>query len=137
MGEFEEFDHSGDVGIEVRAESMEDLFATAARALMHLMATGPVEARLTRRVAVESDCFEGLLVDWLAEILSLSSACGEIYGEVEVEKMGAHFVEGLLKGEPVDEDKHELRFEVKAVTYHRLSLTPEARGYRASVIFDL
>jgi SHS2 domain-containing protein len=42
-----------------------------------------------------------------------------------------------LQGEPYDSDKHQLKTEIKAVTYHGLSVEKTVRGWKAKVIFDV
>ena len=42
-----------------------------------------------------------------------------------------------LAGEPYAPARHDVRTEVKAVTYHQLSVTRQAGGWVARVILDL
>jgi SHS2 domain-containing protein len=44
---------------------------------------------------------------------------------------------GVVRGEGVDVDRHALRFDVKAATYHGLVFRESASGCFARVIFDL
>ncbi len=46
-------------------------------------------------------------------------------------------LEGSVWGEPVDEARHQLASEVKAVTYHGLTVEPCFQGWRAELILDI
>jgi SHS2 domain-containing protein len=135
--QFTEFDHSGDIGIEARGKSLEDVLVHMTYGLFSLMHRGSVGEEIERRVRIQSNSSEELLVDWLSEVLSLSAVHGELYGTVTAEKMGEHFIEGILRGERLNPARHELRFEVKAATYHGLRLDKRGDEWVARVIFDL
>jgi SHS2 domain-containing protein len=134
---FIEIDHSGDVGIEARGGNAAELLTHATQGLFSLLYRGRVEAVTERTVSVEADSLEDLLVDWLSEVIAIGGAHGEFYGSVEVRLAAEGQAEGVLRGEPVDARKHDPRFDVKAATYHELSITQEEGGLRARVIFDL
>lgn len=134
---FSEFDHSGDIGIEARGRDMGELFANAARGLFSLMLCCSAQPVLARRVNVASTSWEELLVDWLSEIIARSSAEGEVYADVSIERIVPYLIEADLLGEKIDPEKHELRFEVKAATYHGIEVYSDGDELRARVIFDL
>ena len=102
-----------------------------------MMYRGIVSGETERRVRIQSGSGEDLLVDWLSEVLALSEVHGELYGTVTVQEMGEYFVEAVLSGERLDPSRHDLRFEVKAATYHGLRLERCGEDLVARVIFDL
>jgi SHS2 domain-containing protein len=134
---FKEFDHSGDVGIEAWGATRKEVLANAALGLFSLVATGGVEPVIERKITVVSKDEENLLVDWLSEIITTVATFGEVYVSVDVNEPEPGCVEGRLHGEPIDESKHRLRFEVKAATYHNLVFRKTTDGYYVRVIFDL
>jgi SHS2 domain-containing protein len=135
--QFSEFDHSGDIGIEAYGRSLAEVLIHLTHGLFTLMYKGTVGGEIERRVRIQSNSSEDLLVDWLSEVLSLSAVHGELYGKVKVKHMRKNHVEALLYGERLDPVKHELRFEVKAATYHGLCLEKRGDKLVARVIFDL
>jgi SHS2 domain-containing protein len=134
---FKEFDHSGDIGIEARGGSKTELIEHLSLGLFSLMCRSRVETDVERRIAASSESEEGLIVAWLSEIISAADVHGEIYGMVRVDKLEPDRLEGVIGGERYDPDKHELRFEVKAATYHGLKVERSGGRYGARVIFDL
>lgn len=133
---FSEIDFSGDVGIEAWGPTEQDVLAQAAYGLFNLMVSGSVRPDISRRVTVRSDNAEDLVVDWLNELISTASLNGEVYGEVDVRPTGDSGIEAEVRGEVIDE-KHRLRFDVKAATYHRIVFRPTDDGFYIRVIFDL
>jgi SHS2 domain-containing protein len=134
---FREIDYSGDIGIEARGGSIEMLFCNAARGLFGLMARGKIRSANSRKIQVRSNSYEELLVDWLSEIISSSASNAEVYSDASIEECGEYFLRGTLWGERVDAGRHDLRFEVKAATYHDLYIKKISGGYKARIIFDL
>lgn len=137
MEPFREIEHSGDIGIEARGTDLRELFANAARGLFALMVRNRVGRTVARTVTVSSESGEDLLVDWLGAIISSADSNGEVYGDLEVTLLAGNRIEATLFGETVDARVHDLRFEVKAATYHELRLERTGTGYVARIIFDL
>jgi len=135
--QFQEFDHSGDMGIEARGGDEAEALENATRGLFSLMVRGSVTVRVERELAVAAGSDEDMLVDWLSEVIAAASMHGEMYGAVRIERTGPHSVRGVIGGESIDEGRHQLRFDVKAATYHGLQFERTGRGIRVRVIFDL
>jgi SHS2 domain-containing protein len=134
---FEEFDHCGDVGIEARGTDTANALEYATLGLFSLMVRGDVSALVERTLTVKASSEADLVVDWLSEVIAVAGTNGEVYCDVEIDSMGPWAVRGVIRGEPIDEGRHELRFDVKAATYHGLECEHGSEGCRLRVIFDL
>ncbi len=134
---FREFEHTGDIGIELEAPSRAELFARAATALGRIMvapeAVSPAECR-TIEAAAESD--EDLVHDLLAAALNLFLADGFIWREAKAEERAGRIAVTLV-GEPFDRRRHCLLTELKAVTYCELKVERTSAGWRARIVFDV
>ena len=124
-------DHTGDIGIEVRAESPEALFAEAARAMFSILAQAPPDARGTPESFPAGEDAE-----------TLREFLGELLYRFSVErKMYVRFAAGNGRveagWEPYDPLRHPLGTELKAVTWHQLEVARENGTWRARVIFDV
>lgn len=126
-------DHTGDVGIEVRAPSREALFAEAARAMFAILARAPAEPRgVPESLGIpEGDPAEALR-DFLAELLYRFSGERRMYVAFAP---GSGTVEAAW--EPYDPVRHPLGTELKAVTWHRLAVAREDADWFGRVIFDV
>jgi len=136
MQKYEFLEHTADVMFVAYGKTFNELFENAAEALESTMVLldGVAEAQSTA-ITVSSDSCENLLYDWLAELL--------IKFEVErfaVRKCFVRIVDLLLTadclGETVDPRRHKLNTEVKAVTYHNLSIVKND-VYHAEITLDV
>ena len=133
---FIEFEHTGDVGIELAAPSRLELFRRAVIAMTHLM-VGVEEIRTveTRTVTASADNDADLMHDLLASALNVFLVDGFVWKDASIEERDGELSAHLL-GEPYDPARHEFRGEIKAVTYHQLEVAQAGEDWRARVIFD-
>ncbi|SMC20379.1 SHS2 domain-containing protein [Desulfacinum hydrothermale DSM 13146] len=137
---YELLDHTADVGLRLRARSLEELFQVAAHAFYELMVDRTrVEDRERKGVALEAAALDELLVAWLSELLFLFETEAFLGRSVHVhlEEGKTWRLRGQIGGERLDFDRHELQLLYKAVTYHQLKVEQDAHGWHAQVIFDV
>ena len=101
----------------------------------------PAGRRTVRTVAVAGRDREELLVSWLSEVVFLLETAAFVPAAFSVREI-TETPEGLrlradVHGETLDPGRHELKTEIKAVTYHGLSVTRTAEGLSVEVIFDV
>ena len=138
MKRFEILDHTADIGIIVYGENLKALFENAGKAFFHLITDlRKVRGRIERKISIEGESLDRLMVDWLSELLYLHDVENLLFKEFEVESVGKDGLKAIAKGEPFQEGIHAIKTEVKAVTYHRIEVRQEKGRWRAQVIFDL
>jgi SHS2 domain-containing protein len=132
------FDHTADVGLRIEAPTRPALFEEAGRALAALIVEDPdaVEARETLRFDLVAADPEDLLFDWLQALLVAFEVQGMLLTRFRVTLEGER-LRAEASGERVDRARHRLAHEVKAITYHGLSLRRADDGWRAEVIVDI
>lgn len=138
MKAFEILDHTADVGLRVYGRDLEELFANAALGMFSLMADlGGVEEELCFEVEAKADDREGLLVEWLNELLYLSETKKILFRRAEILKLEEEkTLTAKAYGEPIDLKKHTLREEIKACTYHQLKIAKND-FFHAEVVLDV
>jgi SHS2 domain-containing protein len=140
MGTCETFDHTADIGLRIRAESLNDLFVAAAEGLFDLIMVNRHDVRdeLREPIQLSADSPAELLAVWLSELIYRFETSHRLYGRfaIEVSPDGLALT-GQLGGEALDLDRHQLDHEVKAVTRHELLLEREGSGWLAEVILDI
>jgi SHS2 domain-containing protein len=146
-----EIEHTADLGMEVRASSLERLFGRAATGMMALVrdtdrgdrpasadspAPAPVQSAEERVIELERGNADvaGLLVRWLRELLYLQEVEGFVYGEAEFERLDASGLRARVRADP--NPAPAIR-ELKGVTYHGLEVERRDDAWRARVIFDI
>ncbi len=135
---FETFDHTADIGIVARGVDLAEAFANAAKAMFSLMVDlERVEPREERRVEVEADDRETLLVDWLAELLYVSEVENLVFSRFEVDEIGDGRIVARAFGEPLDLERHNPKLMIKAVTRHMLQVAQADGVWQARVILDI
>jgi SHS2 domain-containing protein len=74
--------------------------------------------------------------DLLTELLQTFAADGYIWSGAVVEERG-QTLHVILRGEAFDPNRHISRGEIKAVTYHQLTVENDGKKWRARIIFDV
>jgi SHS2 domain-containing protein len=122
-------------------KDLNDVFCNAALALFETITnTREVEAKEKRKVEVNGYDLKSLMYSWLSELLFISSSEHFLFSkfEVDIKKEGENFLlNGECSGEKIDIKKHEIKTEVKAITYHKMEIKEEDNKWKAQVIVDL
>jgi len=138
MKPYHTFNHTADLGLIITGKNMGDLYANAALAVFDIITDlARVEAHETRRILVEGGGLEDLLINYLREILYLYNGEHWLLKEIRVVRVDDNALEAEAQGEPLDGRKHEIRKEIKAVTYHQAQVRKMKTGWEARVIFDV
>ncbi len=137
--DYEIFEHTADIGIIVRGKTIEEMFEKAAYAMFDLMVDAEkIESAGKYRVELTAQDLEDLVVDWLSELLYVFTTELFVMGDfnVWIDKVGEEYaLKAICLGEPYKKDKHGIKMEIKAVTYHELEINLE-KGY-LKVLFDI
>jgi protein archease len=133
-----EIEHTADLGLEVEAPSLGELFERAGLGMLGLMMdVAAVEPRERVPLACGADDLEMLLHDWLHALLLRLQVDGVVFAELAVESITDGAVGGWGAGEPIDPARHRLYTEIKGVSYHQLAVRETPSGWWARVILDV
>jgi SHS2 domain-containing protein len=134
----ETFEHTADLGLRIRAADPETLFAEAGEALMATLVEHPeaIEPRQEVSFTVSGEDREYLLFDWLNALLYQFETEHLVFRSFGV-VLGPQGLQATARGEPLDPDRHGLGHEVKAITYHGLTVQATPDGWLAEVIVDI
>ncbi len=132
------FEHTADMGLEGRADTLAELFEAMGEGLAEVICPQrTVKKQKTLQIRVESENVEALLVDFLAELLGLFNLEKFLIARVSVKRIDETSLSAEVVGEPYDPARHELGDEIKAVTYHQLKVAREGDGWIGRVILDI
>jgi len=137
MKNIEQIDISGDVGLRIYGESLEELFENAAVGMVDLM-TNPDKIRETekREISLKVETYESTLVQWLNELVFLFDAYGFAGKVFRISIQGDTFM-AKVSGGIFDPERDGQKLLIKAATYHNLSLVKIDSHWEATVIFDI
>jgi SHS2 domain-containing protein len=135
---YETFEHTADMGLRIRAHTLEELFAEAGRGFFALIATNldAVKAVCQRDYEIGVDEVDYQLFDWLNELLYTFESDKLVLADFQV-RIDAGRIRAVAGGEPFDAERHGADHEVKAITYHGLRVEKQQNGWLAEVIVDI
>lgn len=134
MKGLEEVEHTADWAFRARGADLQQLFASAARAMFDLQARGHLTGAgaVEREVEVQGFDRETLLVNWLNELLYLQERHGETYSEFNIGEISEKPLQAHIRGR---RSPGATRM-IKAVTFHGLEIKRAAEGWEATVVVD-
>jgi len=131
---------TADAAFEVEGQTLEELFRDAAIATFEVMVdTESVEPGITKEIELKNKDIDNLFFDWLSELVYLKDADAIIFCEfdVSIKKNDSYKLNATVSGETIDQEKHALRSDVKAVTYHMFEVKKKGENWTARVILDI
>ncbi|MBS7658256.1 MAG: archease [Candidatus Bathyarchaeia archaeon] len=139
---FEFLEHMGDAYIAAYGETLEEAFSNAGLAMFEVMTdTKLIEPKLKDEIKVEGEDEIILLHNWLEALLLKFEIELKLYSRFNVKKIerknGNFLLEAEVFGEIFNRNKHLSKTEVKAVTYHQMSISQEAGKFTVKFILDL
>ena len=135
---FEFLEHTADVGVIARGQTLAEAFVHAAEGMFSVMVNlKGVREEEERSLAVEAHDWPSLLVAWLSELVYFSDVDGLVFKRFEIREMEPYSLRATAYGERIDRQRHELGAGVKAITRHMLEVDEEEDGYRVQVLLDI
>ena len=132
---YEMLDHAADVMVRCKGKDLEECFENAAYAMFdQIVDATRIEHTLTREIEISANDDEERLYSFLSELLFVMDCDSLVFNDFKVSIINDK-VRCIAKGEPLDVKKHHARSEIKAVTYHMLSV--DRNEPSVTVIFDV
>jgi len=129
-----------DCAVEIEGDDLDDLFATAARALAEVMVDpATVRTSVERSLELTAPSLDLLLYDWLSELIYMKDSEQLVFPVTEVRVSGGSpcRLTARLTGGVIDRATTALRADPKAVTFHQFVVEPRGSGWRARVVIDI
>jgi len=132
------FEHTADVGFVVTAANLAELFARAAWGLFDLLTDlETVRPRERSALSVTAEDRGALMVRWLSELNFLHQTEHRLLCRFEVDQASETRLTAQAWGERIDPARHTVRTEIKAVTFHGLSVEQADGVWTARILFDV
>lgn len=134
-------EHTADIAADVWGDSYNELFIAAAEAFVECVANPltPFQPS-TQILSINSETAEELLVEFLSELNYLVDVKKLIFHEMEridiSEKDNIFELSATAKLSKLDPDK-DLKYEIKAITYHQMKIEFEDNKYSTRIVFDI
>jgi len=135
---FEVLDHTADIGIIAYGTDIRQVFANAATGMASLIADlDEIGDHIQRDIELKSYDDENLLVEWLNELLYIFDVEHILFKRIEVNNLYNSTIKARCFGDRIDFQRHRIKREIKAATYHMLRIGKDRGTFSAQVIFDI
>ena len=133
MKKYEFLEHPGDIKIRSFGRSLPELFINTALGMMNFL-YGEQSVPLTHseQITLQAEDLESLLVDWLSEILWLSDTHHRVYTDYKIIELNENKIVADINSGPA-----KAKDDIKAVTYHELSISKVNSEWTATVVYDI
>ena len=131
-------DHTADFGLQIFGSDAGDLFSNAAIALFDIIADPEgIQAEEQSTIRVSGVDWPDLMVNWLRELLFQWNAKQRLVKTVRISKISEKKLVAHLRCDRFAPNRHVIKTEIKAVTYHQIRVIQKAGQWEARVIFDV
>ena len=132
---YELLEHAADVMVRCTGKNLEECFENAAYAMFdQVVDASKIEESVERTIRISAEDDEEKLYSFLSELLYIMDCESFVFNSFKVSFEGNDVV-CTAKGEPLNVKRHHAKAEIKAVTYHMLSVNREEPS--VTVIFDV
>ncbi|MEJ2614611.1 MAG: archease [Ignavibacteriaceae bacterium] len=140
--EFNFIDHTADIAVEVKGDTIEELFTASAFAWQEsVIEKSDINLSDKRELNIEEISCEELLVRFLDELNYLLLTKKWIMGKlnhIEIKKKEEMYnLRAVISGESISLKRHHLKVEIKAVTFHQMEIRKVNTKYSTRIIFDI
>ena len=130
-----------DVAFEAEGKDLNELFESAAIATEEIMVnTKTLKKTAKREINIENEKLEDLLYDFLSELIFIKDTERIAFASVKIdisEKNKKYMLKAVLKGEELNQQKHECRADVKAITMHMFKIEQKKDKWTCLVVVDI
>jgi len=128
--DYEVLSHTAETGIRAYGRDLNQSFSNAAKGMFYL-----IKPAQEIKISLQSSNTKELLVDWLNELLFRFETEGLVFSQFNVRISGAS-LKASVKGEEYSPEKHPIKTQIKATTYHNLEVESNNQAY-VQVYFDV
>ena len=130
---YEEVEHTADWSLRVWAADFAGLLEQGARGMYHLLGIQQAQQPLTsRKLELQAPDAETLMVDFLSELLYVAEEKGFAFHHFSL-RVADTRLEAELEGSPIESQTKE----IKAVTYHRMTIQQGEEQLTTETMIDV
>ena len=131
-------DHTADLRLRIFGKTAGELFVNGVYALFDLLTDlDQVQLKAERSVTASGTDWPELWVNYLRECLYVYNGEGLLIRDCVILSLDRSQVTARLRGEAFEPSRHQIKQEIKAVTYHQASVQTTVQGWKGKVILDV
>jgi SHS2 domain-containing protein len=130
---------SADFVFDAYGRTLEQLFIACARACFHAMTDlDKVAPEKEFNLTVDGNGINELLYNYIAELIFLKDSEKMFFSQFEVNiSIDQRLLSSVVRGSHIDYNKHVIRTDVKAATYHGLNIVKVNDEFVTRMVLDL
>ena len=137
MKEYELLDiATADMAFAAYGKDLPELFANAGKAVIGIMFEGEIAQSVSKKIELEEKDQTTLLQKWLSELVYLHDSEKLLFSKFDVKTDGKK-LSAVVYGEKYNPSWHKFIIDIKAVTYHKMSIEKTGKGYKCTVVVDV
>ena len=126
-----------DIAFEAYGKTLNEVFENAACAFFDMTCNPKtIKQKIKKTIKLKNDDLKDLLYNLLSELIFLKDSRQLIFSKIKVDIKNDELT-AILLGDKIDQEKQELRNDVKAVTLHLFNLEKMKNNYKATVVVDI
>jgi SHS2 domain-containing protein len=141
---FEFIDHPADVQVHAVGDTLEKAIEQCVLAMVETMTDlKAIVPEVCKEISMEATDKELLLINYLSQYLAIFDIDQLLFSKIEIAKI--HFdkkkrvytIHSKSWGETFNPEKHEMRTEIKAITYSYLKIDEKPQKTEIWIIYDI
>ena len=140
MFKITQFDHTADIGFNIKASSLNELFKASAIATFDSMVNlKQIKPKTKRIIKLKNKEVDKLLFDFLEELIFLKDSKYMLFSKFNIkikQVKDTYNLQAEIKGEKINPKKQNLKVDVKAITFHEFYVKKEG-NWKARFVLDI
>lgn len=128
-------DHTADIALRVNADTLEQLFIDSAKGMFDIIGNPGYGVDQKVEIDLKAETPEDLMHDWLSELLYVYEIDNISFSKFKFKNIDGKRLTATAYGQVVDAEN--AKKEIKAITYHRLKVKKDKKGYSVDIVFDI
>ena len=130
--------HTADFGLQIFASDIKTLFADAAHAMIDQIADiNRLKGLNEYDVHISGSDWPDLMVNWLREVLYLWTGEEKLVKKARILSLSEYELSAKVMYDTYEPNRHIIKNEIKAVTYHQIQVEKGPLGWESKIIFDV
>ena len=126
-----------DIAFEAYGKTLNELFENSAYAFFDMTANPKtIKPKIKKAIKLKNKDEKDLLYNFLSELIFLKDSQQLIFNKVKVSIKNNHLIANLI-GDKINQEKQELRNDIKAVTLHLFDIKRDKKGYKTTIVVDI
>ncbi len=129
--------HTADLALRIFGKDPAELFSNAAFALFDMITDSSPQGEKEMEIRVSGEDMPDLMFHWLRELLYLWNGRGFLLCGSRISAISAQELQATVRLAHYNPAHHRIKEEIKAVTYHCLSVEQKNSEWVAEVVLDV